>query len=106
MDSLGFQLKTIVQNLLLLCILLGALVPNNVGACMIAGVDSGECRDYDENVDYMPYCGKFVRYRACVPKYDRIWPNHTILTKDAWVEETRASTDEHEQWQMMGPLVG
>lgn len=59
-----------------------------IGACMIAGTDSGECRDYEENRDYMPYCGKFLRYRACVPKYDRIWPNHTILTKDAWVEET------------------
>ena len=59
-----------------------------VFACMIAGVDSGECRDYEENVDYMPYCGKLSRYRACVPKYDRIWPNHTIATKDAWIEET------------------
>ena len=57
-------------------------------ACMIAGVDSGECRDYEDTRDYMPYCGKFTRYRACVPKFDRIWPNHTLMTKDAWVEET------------------
>ena len=64
------------------------LSSSSIYGCMIAGVDSGECKEYEENRDYMPFCGKYTRYRACVPKYDRIWPNHTIMTKDSWVEET------------------
>ena len=49
-----------------------------IGACRLAGSESGECRTYDENFAFMPFCSKFVKYTACVPKYDPIWPNHTI----------------------------
>ena len=44
------------------------LSSSSIYGCMIAGVDSGECKEYEENRDYMPFCGKYTRYRACVPK--------------------------------------
>eukprot|EP01029_Cantina_marsupialis_P027586 TRINITY_DN773059_c0_g1_i1.p1 TRINITY_DN773059_c0_g1~~TRINITY_DN773059_c0_g1_i1.p1 ORF type:complete len:239 (-),score=34.60 TRINITY_DN773059_c0_g1_i1:80-796(-) len=56
-------------------------------ACMIAGTDSGECLDPADFADFMPFCGSLVKYRTCVPKYDELHPDHTILAKDKWVEE-------------------
>jgi hypothetical protein len=45
----------------------------------------------------MPWCGPFVRYTACVPKYAPLppsrdhpngrWYNNTILHKDQWVHD-------------------
>ena len=80
------RLLTIVVVLLLL-----AGTPCPAAACYIAGYDSGECRTYDENELYMPFCAKYVKYTACVPLTRQTaggdWDNHTLPNKDAWVEE-------------------
>ena len=61
-------------------------------ACLIAGRNSGECRTYEENELYMPYCARWVKYEACVPLTVQTpggeWDNHTLPAKDEWVEET------------------
>ena len=72
-------------------------------ACYIQGTDSGTCdSDLKTDADYrsanMPFCGSVVNYKACVPEArsvdsdrhfpDGRWYNHTILTKDKWVEKT------------------
>lgn len=57
-----------------------------VQGCRISGTDSGECRTYDENYPFMPFCSKYVKYTACVPQFDPVWPNHTLTQKDAWVQ--------------------
>ncbi len=76
--------------LLLLLLLLRVSGPA-ARACYIAGYDSGECRTYDENELYMPFCAKVVKYTACVPLTRQTaggdWDNHTLPNKDAWVEE-------------------
>ena len=60
--------------------------------CYIAGTDSGECRTYEDNELYMPFCSPFVKYLACVPLSVQTpggdWDNHTLPTKDSWVAET------------------
>ena len=72
----------------LLCLLLLRLTQS----CHIAGTDSGECRTYEENELYMPYCGRYVKYDACVPQMRQTpggdWDNHTLPAKDAWVART------------------
>merc|ERR1711907_319587 len=57
-----------------------------VAGCRIAGFDSGECKENDDFSDKMPFCGKVVNYEACMPKYNPIFPNHTIGNKDRWIK--------------------
>ena len=33
----------------------------------------------------LQYCKEFVTYRACLPRAQDLWPNHTALRKDKWV---------------------
>ena len=64
--------------------------PRLVAACGIAGYDSGECVDYDPEF-YEPrlsFCKGSVKYRACLPKANDNFPNHSISMKDDWVRDT------------------
>ncbi|GBG23797.1 Glyoxysomal processing protease, glyoxysomal [Hondaea fermentalgiana] len=69
----------------------GASPPENE-ACEIQGYDSGECRDPDDFQAEMSFCSDLVTYRACMPRYQGSsvsrWSEHSVRTKDAWVEET------------------
>lgn len=59
-------------------------------ACGIAGYDSGECVDYNPEF-YEPrlsFCKGSVKYRACLPKANDNFPNHSISMKDDWVRDT------------------
>ena len=72
-----------------------------VHSCYIQGTDSGYCSEDTLDPAYraakMPFCGKFVEYPACLPKFQKIpplrsfpkgrWFNHTVDHKDAWIEE-------------------
>jgi len=58
--------------------------------CAIQGYDSGECQARDEYEFQMPFCQDVVRYSACVPRYQPLYPNHTLAAKDAWVSSTHA----------------
>ena len=75
------------KGMFLLCLLL-----HLTQSCRIAGTDSGECRTYEENELYMPFCSKFVKYDACVPLSVQTpggdWDNHTLPIKDGWVART------------------
>ena len=52
---------------------------------------------HHNRLDKMPFCGYYVRYNACVPKYAPLaptrdypngrWYNNTILHKDQWVQQ-------------------
>ena len=68
------------------------LLLSPIQACLIAGTDSGECRTYEENELYMPWCAKWVKYDACVPLSVQTpggeYVNHTLPTKDKWIETT------------------
>ena len=58
----------------------------------------------------MPFCGKFLaedaNYEACVPVYNELYPDHTVLKKDAvlgqrvsdWIS-VRVSREENETLQ-------
>ncbi|KAA0177062.1 hypothetical protein FNF27_01392 [Cafeteria roenbergensis] len=59
-------------------------------ACAIQGTDSGECQTRDEYEFQMPFCQDVVRYTACVPRYQPLYPNHTLAAKDAWVSASHA----------------
>lgn len=77
--------------------------------CLISGQESGYC-DFEmnpigingkriKNSPYklvnMPFCGRYINYVPCVPKYQKLepdrnypigrWYNFTILQKDEWV---------------------
>jgi hypothetical protein len=39
----------------------------------------------------MPFCQDVVRYTACVPRYQPLYPNHTLLAKDSWASSTHAT---------------
>jgi hypothetical protein len=74
-----------------ICIVLGAILVVGVehgAACAIQGTDSGECMSRDLFEFQMPFCQDVVRYVACVPRYQPLYPNHTLLAKDAWVKAT------------------
>jgi hypothetical protein len=75
-----------------LSLLLLFYLPKTTQTCRIAGTDSGECRTYEENEIYMPFCSAFVKYDACVPLSVQTpggdWDNHTLPTKDKWVADT------------------
>lgn len=58
-----------------------------VYGCRLHGFDSGECVDPDEFKVTMPFCSDIIPYRACLPKYQSLWYNHSAITKDAWVEK-------------------
>lgn len=62
-----------------------ALVVVGAAACTIQGFESGECMARDDFEFQMPFCADVVRYEACVPKFQPLFPNHTILAKDEWV---------------------
>ncbi|CAM9918543.1 unnamed protein product, partial [Choristocarpus tenellus] len=70
--------------------------------CRIHGVDIGYCdTDYYTDRDFRsantPFCGNFIKYSVCVPKYDPLppsrefqngrWFNNTASQKDKWIEE-------------------
>lgn len=57
-----------------------------VSSCYIQGFDSGECTNPDDFSVTMPFCQSVVQYRACVPRYQSLWFNHSTLTKDTWIE--------------------
>lgn len=69
-------------------LLLLSLLASGGHCCHLFGVDSGVCREQEDFAADMPFCSGVVRYTACVPRYQPWFPNHTLLAKDAWVENT------------------
>jgi hypothetical protein len=60
--------------MILTLVLSALLIPfYSVDACYIQGSDTGECTALTLNLAWkeanMPYCGKRVKYPACIPKY-------------------------------------
>lgn len=87
--SYPFNMKTSWKQRLsqVLIFLTSSLLLPLVGGCHIQGYDSGECMDMTDFEVTMPFCANIVKYRACVPTYQRLWYNHSRLTKDRWVEK-------------------
>lgn len=56
-------------------------------ACVIQGHESGECVDFNDFESFLPFCRSTVRYRACMPKFQELYSNHTISAKDDWVRQ-------------------
>ena len=82
----------LVHPLPILLVLLSGLLDSAAGCLLGAwgqsnGFESGYCEDFDQYQDAMPYCSEWVTYRACVPVYQDMWPNHTITKKDQWVSD-------------------
>ena len=78
---------------LILFVVVAIIQIDMIHSCLLAGVNSGECRTYEENELYMPFCAaQGIRYTACVPLTVQTpggdWDNHTLPTKDKWVEQT------------------
>jgi hypothetical protein len=72
----------------------GSLLPwawqwgmHRTGACSIAGYESGQCVDTVQFDFQLDFCSDLIKYRACMPKPDSNFPNHTVAGKDAWIEE-------------------
>lgn len=73
-----------------------------VDGCYLWGTDSGYCEPLGLDSNWrslnMPFCGNAVDYPVCVPKPEYLppssafppgrWSNHTILTKDQWVQKS------------------
>jgi len=57
------------------------------GACHIQGVDSGICEDPEDFERRMPFCKDVVNYRACLPRFEELFGNHTVRNKDTWVAQ-------------------
>lgn len=70
--------------------------------CYIHGADIGYCEptlytDSDFREANTPFCSSFIKYSACVPKYDPLspsrdfpdgrWFNNTMTAKDSWVQQ-------------------
>ena len=55
----------------------------------VEGSDSGYCDDPSQFHEVMPFCGEYVTYRACLPNTHPNWPNHTVATKDRWIDQVR-----------------
>ena len=80
-----------------------------VSGCLIQGYDSGICSPWSDNIKFMKYCGNIVTYEACIPRYNPLWPNHTLEAKDEWVGvnsyvfiETRKSIENNDYYQENG----
>lgn len=56
-------------------------------ACVIAGVDAGQCISESAFAAVAPFCAPFVRYTACVPAPQPGFAVPTAAEKDAWVRE-------------------
>lgn len=65
-----------------------AILAAGVSSCYIQGHDSGVCVDPSVVEEKAPFCAGAVKYRACVPREYEWFPNHTLVTKDAWIAET------------------
>ena len=71
---------------LILFVVVAIIQIDMIHSCLLAGVNSGECRTYEENELYMPFCAaQGIRYTACVPLTVQTpggdWDNHTLPTK-------------------------
>mmetsp|Transcript_7136 Transcript_7136/g.10626 ORF Transcript_7136/g.10626 Transcript_7136/m.10626 type:complete len:262 (-) Transcript_7136:138-923(-) len=87
------------------------IIPSLVSTCNIWGTDSGECSELPLDkiwrLSNMPFCGSVVLYPTCLPKFQTLppsreypfgrWFNHTVLTKDKWVEY---EAKEHVKYRM------
>ncbi|CAM9264295.1 unnamed protein product [Pylaiella littoralis] len=73
-----------------------------VNGCYIHGSDIGYCEpslyeDSEFRLAATPFCASYIKYSACVPKYDPLpasrdfpdgrWFNNTMGIKDAWIEQ-------------------
>lgn len=64
-----------------------ALCPQLTEACKIAGSDTGICTDPSDFDILLPFCKVVVQYRACLPRYQALWYNHTPILKDTYVAQ-------------------
>jgi hypothetical protein len=60
--------------------------PRRCYGCILQGQDSGVCTP-SESLD-IPFCADVVKYTACAPRYQELFPNHTAFAKDKWVRQT------------------
>jgi hypothetical protein len=90
-----------VVLLFLLCVTSLMKGLSTVSACFINGFDIGYCdasimEDEEARLVALPFCGTFVRYVPCVPRYDPLpptrehpdgrWTTNTARKKDEWVQ--------------------
>ena len=78
----------ICTTLGLLLVVIFTIAFHKISACYIHGTDSGECQSPEKFAFEIPFCQDMVTYNACVPKYNSLYPDHTVANKDRWIKNT------------------
>lgn len=92
---------TVARLLAVTFALLGSVAgPWLAQACFIQGHDSGVCENPEDFELRMPFCKNQVRYRACVPRFQELFANHTTRGKDDWIANTFTSiVEQRKRWE-------